>query len=64
MDPRKLSQIASSRAPGVGLRGIRERIQNFQGDLEIASDAEGTRIKVTIPTDGKLSPNPSETMAI
>jgi PAS domain S-box-containing protein len=64
MDPKKLSQIASSRAQGVGLRGIRERIQNFQGDLEIASDAKGTRIKVMIPTDGETSPKQSETMAI
>jgi PAS domain S-box-containing protein len=64
MDPRKLSQIASSRAPGVGLRGIRERIQNFQGDLEIASDAKGTRIKVMIPLIGKPSPSQPETMAI
>jgi PAS domain S-box-containing protein len=64
MDPRKLSQIASSRAPGVGLRGIRERIQNFQGDLEIASDGKGTRIKVMIPFYRKQSSSQPETMAI
>lgn len=64
MDQQKLSQIATSRAPGVGLRGIRERIQNFQGDFEITSDANGTRIKVMIPLDGKPSSSQPETMAI
>ena len=64
IDPQKLSRIASSCAPGVGLRGIRERIQNFQGDIEITSDAKGTRIKVVIPTDGNPSPGQSETTAI
>jgi PAS domain S-box-containing protein len=60
IDRQKLSQIVSSRAPGVGLRGIRERIQNFRGDIEIASDAKGTRIRVIIPTDGKPSSGQSE----
>ena len=55
IDKEKLSQIVSFRAPGVGLRGIRERIQNFQGDLEIASDSNGTRVKVVIPLDIKPS---------
>ena len=64
IDRQKLSQIASSCAPGVGLRGIRERIQNFGGDLEITSDANGTRIKVIISTDDKPSPGPSETIGI
>ncbi len=59
-----LSQIASSRAPGVGLRGIRERIQNFQGDLEITSDTKGTRIKVIIPTEDKPSPWQAEMTGI
>jgi len=63
MDQQKLSQISSSRATGVGLRGIRERIQNFQGDLEIASDVKGTRIKVMIPLDGKPSSSQPEAMA-
>ena len=64
MDHQKLSQIASSRATGVGLRGIRERIQNFQGDLEIASDAKGTRIKIMIPLDGQSYSSQPEAMTI
>src|SRR4029077_2884882 len=62
IDPQKLSQIASSCASGVGLRGIRERIQNFRGDLEITSDKNGTRIKAVIPTDDQPLPWQSETL--
>jgi PAS domain S-box-containing protein len=61
IDPQKLSQIASSCASGVGLRGIRERIQNFRGDLEITSGKNGTRIKAVIPTDDQPLPWHSET---
>jgi PAS domain S-box-containing protein len=64
IDQHKLSRIASSCAPGVGLRGIRERIQNFRGELEITSDAKGTRIKVVIPTNDQPLPRQSETIAV
>jgi PAS domain S-box-containing protein len=47
--PEKLSQIASSGMSGVGLRGMRERIKDFRGEFEIASDEKGTHIKVAIP---------------
>jgi signal transduction histidine kinase len=45
----KLLQIASFGAPGVGLRGMRERIKDFGGNLEIASGEKGTQIRVSIP---------------
>lgn len=46
----KLSKIASSAGvTGVGLRGIRERIKDFNGELEIASGEDGTQVKVAIP---------------
>jgi signal transduction histidine kinase len=45
----KMSQMASSRASGVGVRGMRERIKDFGGDFELASDERGTRISVAIP---------------
>jgi len=63
IDQQELSRIASSCAPGVGLRGIRERIQNFRGDLEITSDGKGTRIKVIIPMDVNPALKQSETAA-
>lgn len=47
--PEKLSQVVSFGAPGVGLRGIRERIKDFEGELEIASGDNGTTVRVSIP---------------
>jgi PAS domain S-box-containing protein len=47
--PEKLSKIVSSGASGVGLRGMRERIKNFEGELEILSGEKGTHIRVFIP---------------
>jgi PAS domain S-box-containing protein len=47
----KLSKIASTGLPGVGLRGMRERIMDFHGELEITSRAKGTDIKIIIPLD-------------
>jgi signal transduction histidine kinase len=46
ISPEKLSAAAT---PGVGLRGMRERIKDLHGELEILSDAKGTRVKVTVP---------------
>jgi signal transduction histidine kinase len=47
--PEKLSRIASSGLSGLGLRGMRERIKDFQGDMEIVSLERGTQIKVIVP---------------
>ena len=52
--PEKLAQIFASCASGVGLRGIRERIQDFGGSVEIDSGVEGTRILVTVPAERKI----------
>jgi signal transduction histidine kinase len=43
----KLLKMAAS--SGVGLRGMRERIKDFHGEFEIASDEKGTRVKVAVP---------------
>jgi PAS domain S-box-containing protein len=48
MSPERLSQIRSG-GSGVGVRGMRERIRQFQGSLEIDSDPTGTRVSVEIP---------------
>jgi PAS domain S-box-containing protein len=48
MTPDRLAQIQSG-ASGVGIRGMRERLRQFKGELKIASDSGGTRILVTIP---------------
>jgi len=44
----RLSQIHSQGA-GVGIRGMRERVQQFQGEMKIHSNSSGTKISFTIP---------------
>ena len=48
MSPAKLTDI-QSKGSGVGIRGMRERVRQFAGNVNIESDAAGTRIFVTIP---------------
>jgi len=45
----KMSRISSVGVAGVGLRGIRERIKDFNGALEVTSNGGGTAIRVVIP---------------
>jgi PAS domain S-box-containing protein len=45
----KLARISSAGAPGVGLRGMRERVKDFEGEWEIQSGENGTHIRVAIP---------------
>lgn len=51
ISPQKLSEMAETRAPGVGIRGMRERIHQLGGTLEISSDGEGkgTTVAVKLP---------------
>ena len=48
MSQERLAEVQSG-ASGVGIRGMRERLSQFRGDMKIASDSSGTRIFVTIP---------------
>jgi signal transduction histidine kinase len=48
ISPEKLKEI-QAQAGGVGIRGMRERVRQFGGDLEIDSNQSGTRIRVTLP---------------
>jgi PAS domain S-box-containing protein len=48
MSPDRLDQVRSG-GSGVGIRGMRERILQFQGSMEIDSDPSGTKISVAIP---------------
>jgi PAS domain S-box-containing protein len=41
---------------GVGIRGMRERVRQFQGRLSIESDARGTRISVVLPIPPQPQP--------
>ena len=48
ISPEKLSEMASSRTPGVGIRGMQERVRQLGGTLEIDSDGIGKGTIVTV----------------
>jgi signal transduction histidine kinase len=43
------ARISAGESGGVGLRGMRERVRQFGGRLEIESSEKGTRIVVVLP---------------
>jgi signal transduction histidine kinase len=47
----ELADITAGATPGVGLRGMRERINDFGGKLQIESSEKGTKIRATIPVE-------------
>jgi two-component system, NarL family, sensor kinase len=47
--PGDQEQLASSGTPGVGIRGMRERIRQLGGSLEIHSNGRGTVIVARLP---------------
>ena len=48
MPPEKLAEIQSG-SSGVGTRGMRERLRQFDGQITFESGSSGTRVSVTIP---------------
>ena len=54
ISPERLTEI-QSRGSGVGIGGIRERLRQFQGQLEIASNASGTTVSAAIPIPNQAS---------
>jgi PAS domain S-box-containing protein len=48
MSAERLRHVRSG-GSGVGIRGMRERIRQFQGAMEIHSDSTGTKVSVQIP---------------
>jgi len=53
--PDKRSQILGSGPLGVGLRGMRERVLQLEGTLDVQSDDRGTNVQVMFPI-AKSSP--------
>jgi signal transduction histidine kinase len=47
--PEKLREMTAAGAPGVGIRGMRERLRQLGGDLEISSDSSGTAVVARLP---------------
>jgi signal transduction histidine kinase len=48
MSAERLAEIQSG-GSGVGIRGMRERLSQFSGEMTIESDTTGTRVSVSIP---------------
>ena len=48
MSSERLAEIQSGRS-GVGIGGMRERLRQFEGIMNIESDSSGTRVLATIP---------------
>ncbi len=56
--PEKQEAINSTGLPGVGLRGMRERLREFGGSLEVTSDSTGTLVTALFPI-GQVPPRAS-----
>jgi two-component system NarL family sensor kinase len=50
ISPEKLLELSSNRT-GVGFRGMRERLRQFGGDLDIQSNRKGTSVRATLPLE-------------
>lgn len=50
IDPQTLDQFRSSGTSGVGLAGMRERLREIGGNLDIDSGREGTSVQATVPS--------------
>ncbi len=59
--PEKQLEMASGGTPGVGIRGMRERLRQLGGTLEINSSGSGTVIVVQLPmSETSVPENPLE----
>lgn len=54
----------ASAETGVGLAGMRERLHELNGRLDIESDARGTSMRATVPLALRALPVPMETRAV
>jgi PAS domain S-box-containing protein len=55
MSSERMAEIQSGRS-GVGIGGMRERLRQFEGTMNIESDSSGTRILATVPLPKGASP--------
>jgi PAS domain S-box-containing protein len=58
MSPERLTEI-QSQGTGLGIRGMRERVRHFCGDLAIESNGSGTKVYATLPLKTPLSTHKS-----
>ena len=55
ISPKRLVEI-QSRGSGFGIRGMRERIRQFNGEMKIESNGSGTSVIVSIPMPKEVGP--------
>lgn len=49
--------------PGIGITGMRERVKDLSGTLEIRSDQSGTRVRVVLPLAADRRPSEADSKA-
>ena len=54
--PEKKEEMSTAGTPGVGIRGMRERLRQLGGTLEINSNPTGTVVAVHLPISEISSP--------
>jgi signal transduction histidine kinase len=54
--PEKREEMSSAGTPGVGIRGMRERLRQLGGTLDLTSNATGTVVTVRLPIPEISSP--------
>jgi signal transduction histidine kinase len=65
ISPEVLARFQSGRASGVGLAGMRERLTELDGILEVERHARGTAVRATIPiAECAIEAKPLETSAV
>jgi PAS domain S-box-containing protein len=57
------AQLAAGQGSGLGLRGMRERIQQLGGRLEIDSNKKGARIVAVLPVTAPAPPEKSQSLS-
>lgn len=55
--------VSSEFRPGIGITGMRERVKDLSGTLEIRSDQSGTRVKVMLPLPADRRPSEADLKA-
>ena len=58
---KKLHELTAAGTPGVGIRGMQERIRQLGGTLDISSSGHGTRVFVSLPVTDANASDPVET---
>ena len=51
----KMIEMDSVGMPGIGIRGMRERMRQLGGNLTVSSDKHGTLIQARLPVAGTSS---------